>query len=125
MNEFVYDRKNGWYVDIERYYKREDNYYHQCCEIDKNSLIQTLNLIIRQKENIEKLKIKTREIAKQKFDWEKNSYGLSSILRRLKPEIKTTVSEKDLILFDKETLNKLGLKTKISLLLRNIEKYLP
>lgn len=124
MNEFVSAGKNGWYVDVERYYKREDNYYHKCCEIDKNSLIETLNLIINQKGNIEKIKIETRNIAKQKIDWKKNSSNLSSILRRLKPHIKTTVSEKDLMLFDKETLNKLSLKTKLSLLLRNIEKYL-
>lgn len=124
MNEFVYSGKNGWYIDIERYYKREDDYYHECCEIDKNSLNQILNLIINEKENIDGLKIKTREIAKQKFDWMKNSHNLSSILRNLKPQIKSSVTKKDLILFDKETLKKLSLKAKASLLIRNIEKYL-
>lgn len=123
MNEFVSHGKNGWHVDIERLYKREDNYFHDCCEIDKNSLLRLLKLITKQCKSIDQLKIETRNISKQKFDWEKNSYNLSSILKQLKPKNNSKVSARDLILYDSEALNRLNLKTKIFLLLRNVGKY--
>lgn len=123
MNEFVYDKENGWYVKVKRYFRRKDDYFHDLCEIEPLSLLEVLQKIKQQKTSLNILMENTLVMAEKKLNWDKNAAALNLALEELN-QTQSNVNESDLLNFDRKMSKRLSIKQKLSLCYKNISKYI-
>lgn len=69
MNEFVKENSNGKLVRLTKLYCRQDAYYWPQCEVDENSLQEAMEYYIEKKEELNQIKLKTREKAIKNLNW--------------------------------------------------------
>jgi 1,2-diacylglycerol 3-alpha-glucosyltransferase len=84
MNEFVVHGQNGFLVEVERHWKRGDNYYWNMAEVNVNALAQAMQSYILLPEELTKRKETTLAIAKERLNWKKNASSLSELLAKVR-----------------------------------------
>ncbi|MCX6701660.1 MAG: glycosyltransferase family 4 protein [Candidatus Zambryskibacteria bacterium] len=77
MNEFV-SNDHGRLVKIKKYQRRHDDYFWPECIVDENSLVESLDFFLKQKD-LTSWKRKARDYAEKNLDWSVNSKALSEI----------------------------------------------
>lgn len=81
MNEFI-DSNNGSLVAVNKIWSRADGYYWPQCEVDIDSLANSMIYYIDNYRQVGNLKKKARSSAEKNYDWHKNAGALSSIIAK-------------------------------------------
>jgi len=96
MNEFVKEGINGKLIKIEKFISRDDGYYWPMSIPEKESLAESMNYYIENKNKIDTYKEKAREYAEKNLDWQKNKKQIVKIFENYKnynPETKNIEEE--------------------------------
>src|SRR5690606_2886666 len=79
MTEFICE-KTCKVTEIDRFYKRDDGYYWDQCEVNVDSLVDAMRWYINNTDLISRLKRETRDYAVSNINWSKNSSCINSLV---------------------------------------------
>jgi 1,2-diacylglycerol 3-alpha-glucosyltransferase len=95
MNEFVVHNLNGKLVEVERYQKREDNYYFPESICSEEALAAAMTYFVENASELEGYKDRARSYAEMNLDWSKNAARLAALLEDL-PQSRKPLPELEL-----------------------------
>lgn len=83
MNEVI-NSKNGYLVEVEKYYSRSDGYYWPLSIVNKQSLLESLEYYINNSENIQKYSEFARKDAVVNWNWNDRKIKINEIFETVK-----------------------------------------
>ena len=116
MNEFV-DNSFSKVVKIEKYYKREDDYYWSMCEVDLIDLAEKMEFYVKNVDKMQIYKQQARTYALKSLNWKKNQRSLSSIFLASKI---LPIDDEVFKLIDKEDNSKFPFISKVPMLYKHL-----
>ena len=111
MNDFVVHRKTGYLVKVNKFRKREDNYYWPESICDQNDLTKAMQSYVDNPGLAIKQGINALQYAKSHLNWQKNSKNLGSLLNALAKNKEITKDElKAIKTFENKQISKAMIK---------------